>query len=50
MKRYWTLKLNEATARRINRMTEQNQKVDASTHAGRTLIGYNYVESVIEEE
>ena len=46
MTRYWTPKMNEATARRINKMTDEGKEVNTSTHEGRKLIGYNYLELV----
>jgi hypothetical protein len=48
MTRYWTPKLNEATARRINKMTDDGIEVNTSTHEGRKRIGYNYL-MLVEE-
>jgi biotin operon repressor len=41
---YWTLKLNDAAARRA----EQGVQVDTSTQEGRKLVGYSYLERVKE--
>jgi hypothetical protein len=43
---YWTLKLNDAAARRADKLAEQNVQVDTSTHEGRKLVGYSYLERV----
>jgi len=46
---YWTLKLNEATARRTTKLQEEGVNVDTASHAGRKVIGYNYLEYVKED-
>jgi len=35
MSYYWTTKMNEATARRLNKLSDQGVEIDTSTHAGR---------------
>ena len=49
MSHYWIAKMNEATARRIEKLESEGVKVNTSTHAGRQVIGYNYLELVKEE-
>ena len=49
MSYYWTTKLNEATNRRLEKLESQGVKIDTETHAGRSLIGYNYLEVVVED-
>jgi hypothetical protein len=49
MSYYWTTKMNEATARRLNKLADEGVKVDTTTHSGRQVIGYNYLELVKEE-
>ena len=49
MSYYWTTKMNDATNRRIDKLMEQGVKIDTSTHEGRKLIGYNYLELSLEE-
>jgi biotin operon repressor len=49
MSYYWTLKLNEATARRLNKLNDEGVKIDTSTHSGRQVIGYNYLELALDE-
>ena len=46
---YWTTKMNEATARRLNKLSDQSVEIDTTTHAGRQVIGYNYLELVRDE-
>ena len=41
---YWTTKLNDAAARRLDKLESEGVKIDTSTHQGRKLIGYNYLE------
>jgi len=41
---YWILKLNDAAARRADKLESEGVTVDTSTHEGRKLIGYNYLE------
>lgn len=43
---YWTPKLNNATNRRIEKLESEGVKVNTSTHEGRKIIGYNYLELV----
>ena len=49
MSYYWTTKMNEATNRRIETLEKQGVKIDTSTHAGRSQIGYNYLELAVDE-
>jgi hypothetical protein len=49
MSHYWTAKLNDATNRRLDKLMDEGVKVDTSTHQGRSKIGYNYLELVVEE-
>ena len=49
MSYYWTTKMNEATNRRLETLEKQGVKIDTNTHAGRSQIGYNYLELVNEE-
>jgi len=49
MSYYWTTKMNEATARRLNKLSYQGVEIDTSTHAGRQVIGYNYLELALDE-
>jgi len=49
MNHYWTTKLNDATNRRLETLEKQGVKIDTSTHAGRSQIGYNYLELVGED-
>ena len=46
----WTLKMNEATARRCDKLSDQGIKIDSTTHEGRTLIGYNYFDYISEPQ
>ena len=46
---YWTTKMNEATARRLNKLSDQGVEIDTTTHAGRQVIGYNYLELALDE-
>ena len=43
---YWVTKLNNATNRRIEKLESEGVKVNTSTHEGRKVIGYNYLELV----
>ena len=43
---YWTTKLNNATNRRIEKLESEGVKINTSTHEGRKVIGYNYLELV----
>lgn len=43
---YWTLKLNDAAARRADKLAAEGINVDTSTHEGRKIIGYSYLELV----
>ena len=45
---YWILKLNDAAARRADKLVSEGIEPDTSTHEGRKLIGYNYLELVKE--
>jgi hypothetical protein len=49
MSYYWTTKMNEATARRLNKLSDQGVQIDTTTHAGRQVIGYNYLELARDE-
>ena len=49
MSYYWATKLNNATNRRIEKLESEGVKVDTATHAGRSQIGYNYLELIVEE-
>jgi len=49
MSYYWTTKMNEATARRLNKLSDQGVEIDTSTHVGRQVIGYNYLELALDE-
>ena len=49
MNHYWTTKMNDATNRRLETLEKQGVKIDTSTHAGRSQIGYNYLELVSGE-
>jgi len=48
MSNFWTPKLNDATNRRLEKLESEGVKVDTSTHAGRKVIGYNYLELIRE--
>ena len=47
--RYWTTKLNNATARRIDKLAEDGVQINVNTHEGRKVIGYNYLELVSDD-
>ena len=49
MSNFWTPKLNTATARRLDKLENEGVKVDTSTHEGRQVIGYNYLELVSKQ-
>ena len=49
MSYYWTTKMNEATSRRLDKLESEGVKVDTSTHQGRQVIGYNYLELAFDE-
>lgn len=49
MNHYWITKMNDATTRRLDKLVDLGIKIDTSTHAGRSQIGYNYLELVTEE-
>jgi len=49
MSNFWTTKLNDATNRRLEKLESDGVKIDTSTHAGRKVIGYNYLELVAED-
>jgi len=40
----WSIKMNEASARRYNKLQDHNIEIDISTHKGRQYFGYNYLE------
>ena len=44
----WTLKMNNATARRCDKLSDQGIKIDSTTHEGRKVIGYNYFDYISE--
>ena len=46
---YWSPKLNEATNRRLEKLEKEGVKIDTSTHSGRQVIGYNYLELALDE-
>ena len=46
----WTLKMNDATARRCNKLTDQGVKIDTTTHEGRQSIGYCYFDYISEPQ
>jgi len=49
MSYYWTTKLNDATNRRLEKLESQGVKIDTSTHQGRKVIGYNYLDLAFDE-
>ena len=49
MSYYWTTKLNDATNRRLEKLESEGVKIDTSTHAGRQVIGYNYLELALDQ-
>ena len=49
MSYYWTTKLNTATNRRIEKLESEGVEIDTSTHQGRKLIGYTYLELALDE-
>jgi biotin operon repressor len=49
MSYYWTLKLNEATNRRVEKLQNEGVNVNTSTHQGRQVIGYNYLELAFDQ-
>jgi len=49
MSYYWTTKLNDATNRRLEKLESDGIEVDISTHQGRKVIGYNYLEFAFDE-
>jgi hypothetical protein len=49
MTHYWTLKLNNATNRRVEKLQNEGVNVNTSTHQGRQVIGYNYLELAFDE-
>lgn len=49
MSYYWITKMNEATSRRLDKLESEGVKVDTSTHQGRQVIGYNYLELAFDE-
>jgi hypothetical protein len=49
MTHYWTLKLNDATNRRVEKLQNEGVNVNTSTHQGRQVIGYNYLELAFDQ-
>jgi biotin operon repressor len=49
MSYYWTTKMNEATNRRLDKLENEGVQIDTTTHAGRSKIGYNYLELALDE-
>jgi hypothetical protein len=49
MSYYWTPKLNDATNRRLEKLQQNGVTIDTSTHAGRQVLGYNYLELAFDE-
>jgi hypothetical protein len=49
MSNFWTLKLNEATNRRVEKLQNEGVNVNTSTHEGRKIIGYNYLELAFDD-
>lgn len=46
---FWTTKLNTATNRRLEKLESDGVKIDTTTHQGRQVIGYNYLEVVLDQ-
>ena len=46
---FWTTKLNTATNRRLEKLESDGVKIDTTTHQGRQVIGYNYLELAYDE-
>lgn len=46
----WTLKLNDATARRCNKLTDEGITIDTTSHTGRKQIGYCYFDYISEPQ
>ena len=49
MSYYWITKMNTATSRRLEKLESEGVKIDTSTHEGRQVIGYNYLELALDE-
>ena len=49
MSHYWTLKLNNATNRRVEKLQNEGVNVNTSTHEGRQVIGYSYLELAFDQ-
>lgn len=49
MSYYWTTKMNTATHRRLEKLENDGVDIDTSTHQGRQVIGYNYLELAFDE-
>lgn len=49
MSYYWTTKMNTATNRRLEKLENDGVDIDTSTHQGRQVIGYNYLELAFDE-
>jgi len=49
MSYYWVTKLNTATNRRLEKLEKEGVEVDTSTHQGRKVIGYNYLDLALDE-
>ena len=45
----WTLKLNTATARRCDKLSDEGIKIETTTHEGRKQIGYCYFDYLVDE-
>ncbi len=49
MTHYWTLKLNDATNRRVEKLQNEGVNVHTFTYQGRQVIDYNYLELAVDE-
>jgi len=49
MSYYWITKMNDATNRRLEKLEKEGVEVDTSTHQGRKVIGYNYLDLAFDE-
>jgi len=45
----WTLKLNEATSRRCDKLSNEGIVINTTTHEGRKQIGYCYFDYLDDE-
>ena len=48
MSYYWTIKMNNAANHRVEKLTQDGVVVNTSTHEGRKVIGYNYLELAVD--